>query len=133
MIVGSNSVVGKVAENIQPMLVNDTEVEPLYLPNPYLLDTRSEVAIPLRIGSRIVGILDIQSTQIKAFSEDDLSVLQSLADQVAVAIDNARSYELSQQLIQDLREIDLLKSQFLANMSHELRTPSLIPSLASHG
>ncbi|HXQ33058.1 MAG TPA: response regulator, partial [Anaerolineales bacterium] len=63
------------------------------------------------------------STQIDAFSSDDISVLQSLADQVAVAIDNARSYELSQQLIKDLREVDQLKSQFLANMSHELRTP----------
>jgi PAS domain S-box-containing protein len=123
VIVGSNSVVGKVAGNIEPMLVNDTALEPLYIPNPFLLDTRSEVAIPLRIGSRIVGVIDIQSTQIDAFTQDDLSVLQSLADQVAVGIDNARSYELSQQLIQDLREIDLLKSQFLANMSHELRTP----------
>ncbi len=50
-------------------------------------------------------------------------MLQSLADQVAVAIDNARSYELSQQLVKELREVDQLKSQFLANMSHELRTP----------
>ena len=123
VVVGSNSVVGKVAQNIEPMLLNDTEFEPLYMPNPYLLDTRSEVAIPLRIGLRIVGVIDIQSTEPHAFTQDDLSVLQSLADQVAVAIDNARSYELSQQLIQDLREIDLLKSQFLANMSHELRTP----------
>ncbi|HEX9330780.1 MAG TPA: GAF domain-containing protein [Anaerolineales bacterium] len=123
VIVGSNSVVGKVAESIEPMIVNDTELEPLYIANPYLLDTRSEVAIPLRIGLRSVGAIDIQSTQTHAFTQDDLSVLQSLADQVAVAIDNARSYELSQQLIQDLREIDLLKSQFLANMSHELRTP----------
>jgi PAS domain S-box-containing protein len=123
IIVGSNSVVGKVAEQIEPMLVNDTDLEPLYTPNPYLLDTRSEVAIPLRIGLRIVGVIDIQSTQPNAFTQADLSVLQSLADQIAVAIDNARSYELSQQLIQDLREIDLLKSQFLANMSHELRTP----------
>ncbi|RPJ29249.1 MAG: GAF domain-containing protein [Chloroflexi bacterium] len=123
VIVGSSSVVGKVAENIEPILVNNTELEPLYTPNPYLLDTHSEVAIPLRIGLRIVGVIDIQSIQTHAFSQDDLSVLQSLADQVAVAIDNARSYELSQQLIQELREIDLLKSQFLANMSHELRTP----------
>ncbi|HSL29729.1 MAG TPA: GAF domain-containing protein [Anaerolineales bacterium] len=123
VVVGSNSIVGKVAQNIEPMLVNDTEFEPLHAPNPYLLDTRSEVAIPLRIGLRIVGVIDIQSTQPHAFTQDDLSVLQSLADQVAVAIDNARSYELSQQLIQELREIDLLKSQFLANMSHELRTP----------
>jgi PAS domain S-box-containing protein len=123
IVVGSHSVVGKVSANMEPMLVNDTDLEPLYIPNPYLLDTRSEVAIPLRIGSRIVGVIDIQSTQVHAFTQDDLSVLQSLADQVAVAIDNARSYELSQQLIKDLREVDQLKSQFLANMSHELRTP----------
>ncbi len=121
--VGSNSVIGKVAESIEPRLVNDTDLEPLYVPNPFLLDTRAEVAIPLRIGSRIVGVIDIQSTQAYAFTKDDLSVLQSLADQVAVAIDNARSYELSQLLIKDLREVDQLKSQFLANMSHELRTP----------
>ena len=121
--VGSNSIVGKVAEGIESKLVNDTDLEPLYVPNPFLLDTRAEVAIPLRIGSRIVGVIDIQSTQAYAFTKDDLSVLQSLADQVAVAIDNARSYELSQQLIKDLREVDQLKSQFLANMSHELRTP----------
>jgi PAS domain S-box-containing protein len=123
IVVGSNSVVGKVAENMDPRLLNDTDVEPLYVPNPFLLDTRSEVAIPLRIGSRIVGVIDIQSVLVQAFTQDDLSVLQSLADQVAVAIDNARSYELSQQLIKDLREVDQLKSQFLANMSHELRTP----------
>jgi PAS domain S-box-containing protein len=123
VVVGSNSIVGKVAEGIEPRLVNDTDLEPLYIPNPFLLDTRSEVAIPLRIGSRVVGVIDIQSTQAYAFTKDDLSVLQSLADQVAVAIDNARSYELSQQLIKDLREVDQLKSQFLANMSHELRTP----------
>ena len=123
IVVGSHSVVGKVAQSMEPTLVNDTDIEPLYVPNPFLLDTRSEVAIPLRIGSRIVGVIDIQSIQVQAFSQDDLSVLQSLADQVAVAIDNARSYELSQQLIKDLREVDQLKSQFLANMSHELRTP----------
>jgi PAS domain S-box-containing protein len=123
IVVGSHSIVGKVAEGTEPMLINDTDLEPLYLANPYLLETRSEVAIPLRTGSRIVGVIDIQSTLVKAFTKDDLSVLQSLADQVAVAIDNARSYELSQQLIKDLREVDQLKSQFLANMSHELRTP----------
>lgn len=123
VVVGSSSVVGKVSESGEALLVNDTDLEPLYQPNPLLLDTRSQVAIPLRIGARIVGVIDIQSTKTYAFSQDDISVLQSLADQVAVAIDNARSYELSQQLIKDLREVDQLKSQFLANMSHELRTP----------
>ncbi|HVF26063.1 MAG TPA: GAF domain-containing protein [Anaerolineales bacterium] len=123
VVKGFNSIVGKVAESGEPMLVNDVQHQPLFHPNPLLLDTLSEVAIPLRIGTRIVGVIDIQSTETNAFTNDDLTVLQSLADQVAVAIDNARSYELSQQLIQDLREVDQLKSQFLANMSHELRTP----------
>ena len=122
-VVGSPTIVGRVAESGESLLVNNTEQEPLYQHNPLLLDTRAEVAIPLRVGSRIIGVIDIQSTQESAFSQDDVSVLQSLADQVAVAIDNARSYELSQQLIKDLREVDQLKSQFLANMSHELRTP----------
>ncbi len=123
VIVGSSSIIGRVADRGESLLINDTAQEPLFVPNPLLLDTRSQVAIPLRIGARTVGVIDIQSEQTFAFTEDDISVLQSLADQIAVAIDNARSYELSQQLIKDLREVDQLKSQFLANMSHELRTP----------
>jgi PAS domain S-box-containing protein len=121
--VGSQTIVGLVADSGKAKLIEDVQTEPLYQPHPLLPETRSEVAIPLRIGSRIVAVLDIHSSQTKAFTEDDISVLQSLSDQVAVAIDNARSYELSQQLIKDLREVDKLKSQFLANMSHELRTP----------
>ena len=121
--VGSQTIVGKVAETGKSKLVDDISGEPLYQPNPLLLDTQSEAAVPLRIGSRIVGVIDIQSTQTYAFTQADLSVLQSLADQVTVAIDNARSYELSQQAIRELREVDQMKSQFLANMSHELRTP----------
>ena len=123
LAVGSKSIIGRVAESGEFNLVDDVAVEPLYQPNPLLLDTQSEAAVPLRVGSRIVGVIDIQSRQTHAFTADDLSVLQSLADQVAVAIDNARSYEISQQAIRELREVDQLKSQFLANMSHELRTP----------
>jgi len=123
VMVGSQTIVGIVAETGASKLVDDIKTEPLYQPNPLLPETRSQVVIPLRIGERTVSVIDIQSNQTHAFTEDDISVLQSLGDQVAVAIDNARSYELSQQLIKDLREVDQLKSQFLANMSHELRTP----------
>lgn len=121
--VASTSIVGKVTAEGRAVIVNNTELEPLYKPNPFLPNTRAEAAIPLRVGNRIIGALDIQADSIDAFREDEVSVLQTLADQVAVAIDNARSYELAQQAMTEMREIDRLKSQFLANMSHELRTP----------
>jgi PAS domain S-box-containing protein len=121
--VGSRSIVGTVTATGSPMVVNDTTTDPIHRPNPLLPDTRSETAIPLRIGKRIIGALDIQSVRPNDFTADAINVLQTLADQVAVAIDNARSYELAQQAINEMRELDRLKSQFLANMSHELRTP----------
>jgi PAS domain S-box-containing protein len=121
--VNNKSIVGKVTLEGQPVIVNDVLTDPLHKFNPLLPETRAEAAIPLRIGSRIIGALDIQSKMIGAFTEDEISVLQTLADQVAVAIDNARSFELSQEAVMEMREIDRLKSQFLANMSHELRTP----------
>ncbi|MFZ5920483.1 MAG: GAF domain-containing protein [Chloroflexota bacterium] len=121
--VGSKSVVGQAAESGAPVVVNDITQSPTHRHNPLLPETRAEAGIPLRIGSRIIGVLDIQSTNPDAFTEDDTNILQSLADQVAVGIDNASSYELAQQAVEELREVDRIKSQFLANMSHELRTP----------
>jgi len=121
--INDKSVVGKVTLTGEPVIVNDTRKDSTYKSNPLLPETLAEAAIPLRVGSRIIGSMDIQSTLADAFEKDDLSVLQILADQVAIAIDNARSYELSQQAVSEMREIDQLKTQFLANMSHELRTP----------
>ncbi|HSM70195.1 MAG TPA: GAF domain-containing protein [Anaerolineales bacterium] len=121
--VDSQTVIGQAAETGETLIVNDVSAEPLYQPNPLLLDTESEVAIPLKVGGKVLGVIDIQSIQSQIFSPNDVSVLQSLADQVAVSINNANLYDESQELIKNLQEVDQLKSQFLANMSHELRTP----------
>ncbi len=123
LTVGSKSVIGNVTANGRTLIVNNTALDPIYRPNPLLPETRAEAGIPLKIGSRVIGALDIQGRETNAFLGDDISVLETLADQVAVAIDNARSYELAQAAVSEMRELDRIKSQFLANMSHELRTP----------
>ncbi len=90
---------------------------------PPLSYARAEAALPLRLGDRVLGVMDVQSTQPEAFDQDDVSVLQNVANQVAIALENARAYALEREAAERLRELDRSKRRFLANMSHELRTP----------
>jgi len=123
LAIGSQSIIGYVTQHGEPLVINDVTQSDIHRPNPLLPETKSELGIPLKIGDQVIGALDVQSTQKNAFSADDVSVLQLLADQIAVAISNAQAYELSLQAVEEMAKADQLKSQFLANMSHELRTP----------
>jgi len=90
--VGSNSIIGYVTAHNAPRTVSDVTRDPVYVPNKLLTDTRSEMGVPLRLGKRIIGALGVQSARRNAFSNDDVAILQILADQVAVAIQNTRLF-----------------------------------------
>jgi len=94
----AKSLNSKVARTNETVLVNDVTKETHYLSLELLPDTRSELIVPLRIGKRILGTMDIQSDKVHAFSQEDILVIQSLGDQVAIAIENARLYNHSREL-----------------------------------
>ena len=95
--IGSKSVVGFVAGNGEPLIVNDTSRDTTYYANPMLPETRAEAAMPLKVGDRIVGVLDVQSKQPYAFAEDNLRTLQILADQLAIAVVNTELFAETQE------------------------------------
>ncbi|MGD0613518.1 MAG: GAF domain-containing protein [Anaerolineales bacterium] len=95
--VGSKSIVGYVTGNGEPLVVNDTSQDAIYYPNPLLPDTRAEIAIPLKVGTRIVGALDVQSTHAYSFSDENVNVLRILADQLAVAVINSELFAETQE------------------------------------
>jgi signal transduction histidine kinase/CheY-like chemotaxis protein len=121
--IGANSVIGKCTDSGKAIVVNDVSKSDLFIPNPLLPNTHAEMGVPLISNNQVIGALDIQATEYNAFETENVKVLMILADQIAVAIKNARAYELTQLALSKMEEADRLKSQFLANMSHELRTP----------
>ena len=95
MRIGEEGIIGWVAQHGEPLLVNDVSLEPRYCPDdPRLLpDTHAELAMPLLVEGDVVGVLDVQSTEIGAFGENDTFILGMLADQVAAAVNTARAFE----------------------------------------
>jgi nitrate/nitrite-specific signal transduction histidine kinase len=88
--------VGRAAETNAVVLVRDTSKEPGWLPNELLPETRSEIAVPISIGDEVLGVFDVQHNVVNGLTEENASLLQSLAGQVAISLQNARSIEQSQ-------------------------------------
>jgi GAF domain-containing protein len=91
--VGETGIVGYVTGQGKPRIALDTGADAFYFNNPDLPGTRSEMALPLMISNQVIGALDVQSLEPNAFSHDDIETLSTLADQVGIAIQNARLYE----------------------------------------
>ncbi|HSR47338.1 MAG TPA: GAF domain-containing protein [Anaerolineales bacterium] len=90
LAVGSPSMVGWTSANRLPRVSNDVERDPFHYKNPLLPDTRSELSLPMLVGGRLIGVLDVQSTEVDAFQEEDVRALEAIAGELAIAIDNAR-------------------------------------------
>lgn len=108
--IGEVGIVGYVAAKGEPRIALDVGEDAIYFNNPDLPETRSEMALPIKIGGQVVGVLDIQSTEAGAFDEDDVTVLQTIADSLGSAIENAR---LLSELQTNLEEIRRLHRQYL--------------------
>ena len=120
LAVGSQGIVGSVAGSGEPRIASDTGEEAIFIENPDLPKTRSEMALPLQIRGEIIGVLDVQSVEPAAFSEEDVTTLQTMADQLAVALDNARLLERTEEQV---RELQHLYGEFSDEMWKDVVTP----------
>ena len=101
LAVGQSGIVGLVSGIGRPRIALDVGDDAAFFNNPDLRNIRSEMALPLRVADEVIGVLDVQSTASSAFQDEDMEVLSTLADQVAIAIQNARSYEKTQKLLKE--------------------------------
>lgn len=103
--VGESGIVGFVAKIGSPRIALDVGQDAVFFNNPDLPTTRSEVALPLKIREKIIGVLDVQSEKPGAFTDEDTNTLGILADQVAIAIENTRLLEQTQQALNETRAV----------------------------
>lgn len=108
--VGETGMVGYVTSTGRPRIALNTGADATFFNNPDLPETRSEIALPLKVGEEIIGALDVQSLEANAFKQEDINILSTLADQVSIAIQNARQYEETRRA---LVESNALSKQFV--------------------
>jgi GAF domain-containing protein/HAMP domain-containing protein len=128
--IGEVGIVGMVAQEGKARIALETSTDEVYFKNPDLPYTRSEMALPLRIGSRVIGVIDVQSTESNAFTQEDSEVMAVLADQVSVAIENARLFETTQR---SLSEAELVYRDYLRKEWTRFSREQLLPGFVHTG
>lgn len=116
-------IVGSSAASNLPVVASDVRQNSSWLANPLLPDTRAEVAVPIRRGERVLGVLDVQHDVVGGLDQSDAEVLQTIADQVAVALENAHLYEQVQRRADQERLLNSItqKIQDTADVDDALR------------
>lgn len=122
-LAATRSLVARACRQRTPVIVNDVRKEAGFLPNPLLPDTRSEAAIPLIVGSRILGILDVQSNIVNGFTEEDVGIYTTLATQVAVSLQNAEQFAHLNRMYSAGQRINTAKTldELVAVVAEELK------------
>jgi signal transduction histidine kinase/ligand-binding sensor domain-containing protein len=123
--VGVDGVTGWVASRGEPLLVPDVSQDPRFLPTGVSPPSQSELAVPLKTKEAVIGVLNVESAQLDAFDESDVAVLQSLANQAAIAIENARLLETERQRAD---ELEALRTT-MADITSELELPALLEAI----
>ncbi|MBN1146557.1 MAG: GAF domain-containing protein [Anaerolineales bacterium] len=116
---GETSIVGYVANTREARLALDVGKDAVHFRNPFLPQTRSEIALPLIAGAQLWGILDVQSTEEAAFDEDDIATLQTLANQVAIAIENANLFVKNQFALKELQDALEMSRRIYSGLTQE--------------
>ncbi len=129
--VGEVGIVGNVAATGQPRITLNTGQDASYFNNPFLPNTRSEIALPLKVEGEVIGVLDVQSELPEAFAQEDIAVLQIMADQLAISI---RRVQLVQALEESLGETERVSQKFtLASWRSFSDTPDFKPGYRYDG
>ncbi|HET9914437.1 MAG TPA: GAF domain-containing protein [Anaerolineales bacterium] len=120
--VGETGIVGRVAASGEARITLNTGMDAVYFNNPFLPNTNSEMALPLKTENSVIGVLDVQSEQLEAFNDDDIAIMQILADQLAIAIERAR---LLQEVEISLKELESAYGRFTTENWKKLSIGSL--------
>lgn len=115
--IGQVGIVGYVAATGEPRIALDTGQDVVYFNNPLLPNTRSELGLPLTVNNQIIGVLDVQSEQPEAFTQEDIATLQIMADQLALAIQKA---QFADELQRNLQELEFAYQRFTLSSWKEL-------------